>query len=160
MKMLDEPGVGEAFLRATTAAVGPRMRVRRFLELGSANPAGASPAVVHAMEDLATARANQPWADAAYLATVRSLLALRRDSDRFIEIERSIEVPTLVIAGRRDRMIPVAAHQALAGRRPDWTVVLLDDAGHLVMIDAPRRAADLILGWPSGREDAATGERA
>jgi pimeloyl-ACP methyl ester carboxylesterase len=54
-----------------------------------------------------------------------------------IEAIRGMNVPTLVIAGRRDVMTPLKAGQALAREIPGARLVVLD-AGHQMLIEAPR----------------------
>ena len=48
-----------------------------------------------------------------------------------------IEAPTLVVHGRRDRMIPVANAEILAERIPGAELRILDDAGHLYPTERP-----------------------
>jgi pimeloyl-ACP methyl ester carboxylesterase len=50
---------------------------------------------------------------------------------------RALAVPTLVVAGRRDQMTPLAAGQALAREIPGARFIALD-AGHSMMSEAPR----------------------
>lgn len=50
---------------------------------------------------------------------------------------RTLQVPTLVIAGRRDQMTPLKAGQALARMIPGAKLVAVD-TGHAMMIEAPR----------------------
>jgi pimeloyl-ACP methyl ester carboxylesterase len=49
----------------------------------------------------------------------------------------ALEVPTLVVAGKRDQMTPPKAGKALAGSIPGARLVELD-AGHSMMSEAPR----------------------
>ncbi len=53
------------------------------------------------------------------------------------EALRALDVPTLVVAGRRDQMTPFKAGQALAAQIPGARFVALD-AGHSMMTEAPR----------------------
>jgi pimeloyl-ACP methyl ester carboxylesterase len=49
----------------------------------------------------------------------------------------SIRVPTLVITGAEDTLIPVADSQAMAAIIPGSTLMILPDAGHLSNLEAP-----------------------
>ncbi len=49
----------------------------------------------------------------------------------------SITVPTAVIHGRGDRLIPPEHGEALAARIPGALLTLIDDAGHLVVHEQP-----------------------
>ena len=53
---------------------------------------------------------------------------------------RALDVPTLVLGGRRDQMTPFKAGQALAAEIPGARFVALD-AGHSMMSEAPREVA-------------------
>jgi 3-oxoadipate enol-lactonase len=48
-----------------------------------------------------------------------------------------VEAPTLVVHGRRDRMVPVANAEMLAERIPRAELLILDDAGHLYPTERP-----------------------
>lgn len=96
----------------------------------------------------------------AFVGTVRSLLDHRGQrvsaTDRLYLAE---DVPTLVVWGARDRIIPVdhgrAAAEAIRGSRLE----VFHAAGHFPHIDEPRRFADLVVGFvadtPAARYDRA-----
>jgi pimeloyl-ACP methyl ester carboxylesterase len=48
-----------------------------------------------------------------------------------------VEAPTLVVHGRRDRLVPVANAELLAERIPQARLRILDDAGHLYSTERP-----------------------
>lgn len=48
-----------------------------------------------------------------------------------------VDVPALVVWGRRDRILPLAAGRALVARLCDAELVVLDDVGHCAMFEAP-----------------------
>ncbi|MFF0205474.1 alpha/beta fold hydrolase [Streptomyces sp. NPDC005017] len=58
------------------------------------------------------------------------------------------DLPVLVLAGVRDLVTPSEHSEAIAGRLPDAELVLVPDAGHLVMLEHPEvvtdRLADLL----------------
>jgi pimeloyl-ACP methyl ester carboxylesterase len=62
----------------------------------------------------------------------------------------TIEIPTLVVWGTRDRMIPAlhatTAHEAIAGSR----VVLFEGAGHFPHLDEPERFAEVLRDFMAG----------
>jgi pimeloyl-ACP methyl ester carboxylesterase len=51
---------------------------------------------------------------------------------------KRIDAPTLIVHGRRDRMIPVANARLLADAIPAATLRVLDDCGHLYPTERPR----------------------
>jgi 3-oxoadipate enol-lactonase len=50
---------------------------------------------------------------------------------------RAIGVPTLVVAGAEDAIIPPATHQAMAAEIPDAELAVIPGAGHLSPFEAP-----------------------
>ena len=59
---------------------------------------------------------------------------------------RALEVPTLVVVGKRDQMTPARAGKALAAEIPGAKVVTLD-AGHSMMSEAPRELLRSLAGF-------------
>ncbi len=52
-----------------------------------------------------------------------------------------VAMPTLIIWGRHDRLIDVSCTEVMADAIPDNKVVILEDAGHVPMIEMPRETA-------------------
>ncbi len=61
--------------------------------------------------------------------------------DSLTERLGEVSMPTLVIWGRHDRLIDVSCVEVMAAAIPDCTVVILEDAGHIPMIECPRETA-------------------
>jgi pimeloyl-ACP methyl ester carboxylesterase len=81
----------------------------------------------------------------AFLATTRGVIDPGGQTvSAHDHLPMGIEIPTLVIWGTRDRMIPAwhatTAHQAIADSR----VVLFEDAGHFPHLDEPKRFAQVL----------------
>ena len=81
----------------------------------------------------------------AFLATTRSVIDPGGQSVSVHDhLPLSVEIPTLVVWGTRDRMIPAghaaAAHQAIPGSR----VELFEGAGHYPHLDQPERFATVL----------------
>lgn len=60
-----------------------------------------------------------------------------------------IRQPTLILAGRRDPIIPLINARLLAWRIPDSTLHVIND-GHLFMVSRPAESATLVLRFLSG----------
>ncbi len=58
---------------------------------------------------------------------------------------RSLSVPTAIIWGREDRLIPVSVADWFAERLPDARVTVLDGVGHIPMEEAPDRSLAPVL---------------
>ncbi len=52
-----------------------------------------------------------------------------------------VALPTLIIWGRHDRLIDVSCTEVMADAIPDNRVVILEDVGHVPMIEMPRETA-------------------
>jgi pimeloyl-ACP methyl ester carboxylesterase len=81
----------------------------------------------------------------AFLATTRSVIDPGGQTvSAHDHLPLAIEIPTLVVWGTRDRMIPAwhatTAHQVIADSR----VVLFEGAGHFPHLDQPERFAQLL----------------
>ena len=61
--------------------------------------------------------------------------------DSLTERLGEVSMPTLVLWGRHDRLIDVSCVEVMAAAIPDCTVVILEDAGHIPMIECPRETA-------------------
>jgi pimeloyl-ACP methyl ester carboxylesterase len=96
-----------------------------------------------------------PWANRAFLDAARSILrALRRRGEYRAMVDR-IAAPTLVIQGERDRLVSPAASRALAQRRPDWTVDILAEIGHVPQLEDPALFLERVERWLDGPGHAA-----
>ena len=71
--------------------------------------------------------------------------------DETPQLERSlaqIEVPTAVVTGASDHLVPIAAARALAARLPGAELVVLA-GGHLLPFEKPHQIADLVRRYSS-----------
>ena len=87
----------------------------------------------------------------AFLATTRSVIDPGGQTvTAHDHLPMVIEIPTLVVWGTRDRMIPAwhatTAHQGFPGSR----VELFVDAGHFPHLDEPERFAEVLRGFLAG----------
>lgn len=58
-----------------------------------------------------------------------------------------IEVPTLVLCGRQDRLTPLALHQAMAKDIPNAELVIIEDCGHLAPMERPEETTAALRAW-------------
>jgi pimeloyl-ACP methyl ester carboxylesterase len=63
----------------------------------------------------------------------------------------SVRAPTAVVAGRRDRVVPIGAAADLAEAIPGAELVLVPGAGHLVPQEAPGVLVSIVRRYASGR---------
>jgi len=64
-----------------------------------------------------------------------------------LEAAANVSCPTLVIAGRADRMSPAKAAAQLAAAMPDATLVTLPDCGHMMMVEKPDATLDALINF-------------
>lgn len=68
------------------------------------------------------------------------------------------EVPTMIVWGERDRMIPVAHARAAHAAIPGSRLEIFPDSGHFPHRDAPRRFVEVLLDFLQSTEPARTDE--
>ena len=62
-----------------------------------------------------------------------------------------IEVPTLVLCGRQDKLTPLAHHEAMAKEIPNAELVVIEDCGHLAPMERPEETTIAMRAWLEGR---------
>ena len=66
--------------------------------------------------------------------------------DKFDVVDRlgEVHVPTLVLRGTEDKLIPMQNSETLASQIPGAALQTIDGAGHLMMLEQPHRVAALL----------------
>jgi pimeloyl-ACP methyl ester carboxylesterase len=145
------PGLGKRLLARQRARAGPEGMVADVLQACCAEPGQVPAELVAELESATRERADFDWADAAFLQATRSLIAtLVLRPRRYLRLIAEVDVPTLVIQGAADRLVPLASIEALVRDRPDWTVHVLAGIGHVPHVEAPRRFVELVRDWLEG----------
>jgi pimeloyl-ACP methyl ester carboxylesterase len=67
--------------------------------------------------------------------------------DGGVDAAAAVSCPALVVAGRLDRMTPAKAGLKLAGLIPGARAVVIEDAGHMVMVERPDATLDALTGF-------------
>ncbi len=135
------PVVGERVL-ARRRAVEPERAVRATLDLVGVDPDRLDPQALEDAIAMAAWRRTVPGSDAALLTAARSLVRELTVSARRVATDvRAVSAPTLVLHGSRDRLVPVSAARGLAASRPDWSLEIYDDVGHVPQLEVPLRVA-------------------
>ena len=141
------PQVGEELLRLRRTRLGAAGTVAMALRLSTLDPAKVDPEAVAAMRRVAEDRAALHGLDAAYVQAGLSLLRAHAGR-RSLELLRSVpQVPTLLLHGRHDRLVPLGSARQAARLRPDWSFRVLDGVGHLPHLEAPDRVATIVGAW-------------
>ena len=59
----------------------------------------------------------------------------------------SITCPTLVMVGRQDRWSPLAQHEEMAAHIPNAELVIIEDSGHMTLLEQPEQVSNALLRW-------------
>ncbi|ASW57409.1 alpha/beta fold hydrolase [Plantactinospora sp. KBS50] len=87
----------------------------------------------------------------AYLRTFRGLVssflrAYLPGSGSLWRLARLVSAPTLVVAGRQDRLVDVRVAPQVARAIPDSRLLMLDGVGHVAQLEVPRTVARSVIG--------------
>lgn len=122
------PFLGEALLTLTPK----RGLIRRVLRSIVHDPEGVRAGQVEAYADPLRERAKRR----ALLETARKIVP--PDLDAIVERYPQIDVPTLLLWGRQDPVVPLSVGETLAHTLPDARLHAVDRCGHIPPAEAPR----------------------
>jgi pimeloyl-ACP methyl ester carboxylesterase len=139
------PQLGSRVLAFRGRMLGPERLVDQMLAWTVCEPDRLDPALRRRLVDLATTRQSFPEAPAAYAESARALFwylsrGMRTDEAR-------VTAPTLIVHGDNDRLVPVAAARALAARRPEFTLEVIDNCGHVPQLEVPDQFLAAAMPW-------------
>ena len=138
------PGLNKALLTWLHSQGSPEERTEAGIDLIAAR-ADRIPRSTRLLHAQVTAERNMmPWTHDVHLEAYRSIIQTLVPYSRFDQMVRRITVPTLLIHGTSDIVVPVAAAERLASLRPDWTYRPLVDTGHIPMMESPELCLELI----------------
>ncbi|MFK4067458.1 alpha/beta fold hydrolase [Streptomyces sp. NPDC029674] len=99
--------------------------------------------------DPAIARFAERMIESTPIDVVAEFYPAFGEHDKADALKHFAELPVLVLAGDKDLVTPSEHSEAIAQRLPDAELVLVPDAGHLVMLEHPEvvmdRLADLLV---------------
>jgi len=140
LRLAATPGIGDLMVRAVKP--GRRMLLKMMASMGEAETIVRHPDLL----DSLVAGARDPVATQANLAELRALIFGRgiRTSMRFSREDlRRLAVPTLMIWGDRDPVVPLAQARAVAAEIPHARLEVLP-AGHVPQLGHPDQVAALL----------------
>jgi len=132
------PGVGERLIEKFLD-VPVEQRVQGSIDLCFADPSRVAPQRYEEAVAEAKAREHFPYANDAFLATLRGMMKtfLDRGPQRPWKLAAKITCPTLVIYGRKDPLIDASAAHKVTKYFPNAHVVVLPDSGHVAQMEHP-----------------------
>jgi pimeloyl-ACP methyl ester carboxylesterase len=140
------PGVGEALLDSMRDQ-DPRQLVDYMLALTCADPSTLPAQVVEDHVEFAREYTHGADARDGFLEGARNIIEILYQPERVREAIESVSVPTLLIHGELDRLVPLVAAQTVASMRPDWTFEALPHIGHVPMMEDPQGFTRIVVGW-------------
>ncbi|MFH2103428.1 MAG: alpha/beta hydrolase [Chloroflexota bacterium] len=131
-------------------ASGARLRVAPGLIENTANPDSFQSAI-----ELITNAAFGPHAESKVKAIAAERMSKTRSTvlhsdliacDHFDVLDRvhEISLPALIVCGTEDKLTPIHFAETLASRMPCAALQTIDGAGHMVMLEQPRRVAGIM----------------
>jgi pimeloyl-ACP methyl ester carboxylesterase len=98
--------------------------------------------------------ATMSWLELMFRATELPVaietVALLADFEP-VDLAPKVDVPSLLIHGEQDDVVPPAIAEQCAQRMPDARLSVVPDCGHLAIIDQQRRCTDLIIEFLSAQ---------
>jgi pimeloyl-ACP methyl ester carboxylesterase len=85
--------------------------------------------------------------DRAFADAARSIVLSQVHSAPTDRLLHRVRAPTLVIHGARDRLVSPDAARRAGVERPDWRVALLDEVGHIPMLETPALFLSTLEAW-------------
>jgi pimeloyl-ACP methyl ester carboxylesterase len=152
------PGIGEWTRRQWVSYHGPHGMVRSVFEECCTAPSAVPSEVEAAALAIADERASHDDDIHAFLAAYRSTLPYLLTAARLDRLVRRIRVPTFVIHGTHDKLVPAMATRRLRRVRPDWTYSLVDGVGHMPHVDDAPGFVRIVNDWLAENPHAAASD--
>ena len=87
----------------------------------------------------------------------RQIRALLNRPDARAHLPR-IACPTLVMVGRQDRWSPLAQHEEIAALIPNAELVVIEESGHMSLLEQPEQVSRALLRWLGFENNTASAE--
>ncbi|MGD1993801.1 MAG: alpha/beta fold hydrolase [Anaerolineae bacterium] len=137
------PVTPEALAVLTDTESDPIERLRRGIVI-STTP-GFDKEHPEIIEEWLAYRVEHPIDPDAYQSQLAIGLALASEEAAFEQRLHQVELPTLILFGEDDKVVPPGNAELLARELPNSTVKILPDAGHFFPFDAPQRAVEAVV---------------
>ena len=144
------PGYGDLAIAWAGTTTGATQRARGRARLLFASPDRAPRAWVSEQYRLA----RTPGFLASQLAALRAELDPLGQREVLLDRLPSLQMPTLLVWGERDRILPASQARPALARLPEGSLELIPDCGHLPHVEWPDRFVQALGGFLRDREDA------
>ena len=145
--LLAVPGLGELVLRQYNTRYPIEKRMAGTVALCFADRTRYPKERLREAIEEGRARAEMPWADAAFLRSMRGLAVAQFVRNRVgWATLRRISAPTVVLWGDTDRLVAPDLAPYVAAAIPEARLAVFDDVGHTAMMEVPELTARAVLG--------------
>ena len=141
------PAVGRRLLSRRRGSTSAEEAAQSLLRLCCEDPSRVPAHVVDQHIELAGQRREYSDVDAEMLSAAQSLLFVLADRRGYARMQRSIDVPVLLLHGDRDRLVHLASARAAAAANPTWQFEVAEGVGHVPQLEVPEWTAEKILHW-------------
>ena len=141
------PGIGVPAFRIYRAAHSPEEETAETLRMVAVDPETVPEWARERLTNANRRRRSHDWAIPSFLEADRSIARYVLRPRRFTRLIHKINAPTLLVHGSEDRLVSVDSARWAAEQRPDWTYQEMEGVGHVPMLEAAERFADLVTGW-------------
>ncbi len=149
------PAIGRRLLTRSRGTTSAEEAARSLLRLCCEDPSRVPAHVVEQHIELAGQRRAYSDVDSELIAAAQSLLFVLADRRRYSAIQRSIDVPVLLLHGDRDRLVNIASARAAAAANPTWQFEEAEGVGHVPQLEVPEWTAEKTLRWIADHPTAA-----
>ncbi len=141
------PWLGSKLIETFRSQISVDEGVVEALEFVAAHPESLVSEVWEHATEIASLRRRQKWATDALVEAMNSIAPYVVKKGKFAELIHRVTQPTLLVHGAEDQLVHVPAARWIGRQRPDWTVVLFKDVGHVPMLEVPDRLLEVIDTW-------------
>ena len=142
------PGVGEAFYTVFVRRTTPEGLVADGLRRNVADPSRVSQETARLLLEEAAERKSRPELRRPLMSAQRNLMwSLTAGREHVGRVAASIRVPTLLVWGSEDLLVPLAVGEHWVGRIPGAELVVLEGAGHNPQLEVPDRFAGVVISF-------------
>ncbi|QIN84665.1 alpha/beta fold hydrolase [Rubrobacter tropicus] len=142
------PGYGDLATGWAGTKAGAAQRARSRARLLFARPGRAPKAWISEQYRLA----RMPGFLAAQLAALRAELDPLGQREVLLDELPRLTMPTLLVWGERDRILPVSQARAALARLPEGSIEIIPDCGHLPQVEWPDRFVRALDGFLGDEE--------
>lgn len=151
---LSDPRMALAYLpvvgrtaRRQLAALTPRERAERVIELCFADPSSFPESRLAELAEEHSSRLHLPWAMTALSRSTADIFRvwLARGQSSVWSALRSVTAPSLVVWGDKDKVISARKAQRTARTLRNGTLLMLPEVGHVAQMEQPTAVAQAVL---------------